>query len=232
MTTRVLLVAADRQAREGYLQAVAESEIACETLESLEGLRRTLEKTAFNGLLLDLPTLVRSDAAAKKLVSKVQDIYPTVRLRWLPERQQVRAIVAGGQLDPGAPLTDFIDRYCRPWRARPLRQAQRMTTYFSVLLSNRPDFPPEATEKTNTLDLSEGGCFIISSSPWEVGSRAWVRIMELDDDTPMEVEVRMHRPWGAGKKLPGLGVAFLNLLPGQRMRVEALLGGKGLGQRK
>lgn len=227
MEIRVLLVADDQQTRKAYLQAVAESGASCETLQSLDGLQRALEETPFNGLLLDLPTLVRADAAAKKLVNEVQEIFPTVRLRWHSRRRQVGAIALGGYLDPDAPLADFIDRFCRPWHARPLRKKNRVTSHLSVLLSDHPDFPPETTEKTTTLNISTGGCFVISNAPRKVGSLSWVRIMELGDTAPLEVEVRIHRPWGNGIKIPGIGVSFLDLTPEQKKELLSLLEGKG-----
>jgi Tfp pilus assembly protein PilZ len=120
--------------------------------------------------------------------------------------------VLGKTLDRDDPVGDFVDRFCRCHPARRCRGSKRRPLHFNVFLSRQRETQDEV-EKTVTLDISEGGCFLITSQAWQQGENVWLRFADLCDGTPVRAEVRRHLPWGESLCIPGIGLEFKKMPP-------------------
>ena len=59
------------------------------------------------------------------------------------------------------------------------------------------------------MELSTGGCFLITYEPLPINSRMELEIWDLTDDAmKVEGDVVWIRAWDDGPELPGMGVAF------------------------
>ncbi|MEW6219916.1 MAG: PilZ domain-containing protein [Thermodesulfobacteriota bacterium] len=75
-----------------------------------------------------------------------------------------------------------------------------------------------------TMNLSRGGCFVVTTGPWQVGQMLWLTIRELGDDLPrLRAQVRWCQEWGRSMVVPGIGLRFEDLDPEQVRRLQDLL---------
>jgi hypothetical protein len=209
----ILIVAARPEHAAVYRKALMRRNASCETAQDIADMHRRVLRTPFNGLMLDVYTTMKASQEEKTIIQETTEIYPTMRVRWDVGAHQIRGLVLGQTLDHEDPLGDFLDRFCRCRPARICRGSKRHAIHCNVLLSRRADFRANDVEKTVTLDISEGGCFLITSETWHDGETAWLRFVDLCDAAPVQAEVRRHLPWGQGLSIPGIGVKFQNPCP-------------------
>jgi hypothetical protein len=160
-------------------------------LSSLSQLRRFLETVPVCGILLEVTTLVLSDALTKEETHDLFDLYPTAKFR----------MTGGKVLMPGETPQTFVAR-CREFEPRMIRKEDRETKFIAVYLSASETF--EDAEKTITINVSEHGMFVFSSRTWRIGDRVWVKTH--DEAGVISAVIRSVKPWGDSKGIPGLGL--------------------------
>jgi len=218
---RLLLVVRNRSARAAYERELAGFDDAeYDTVESLADVPSTMKKTAYNGLLLDIGTMVKALDAEKANIRELLDVFPAVRLKWDSGNNAVNVLYHGQGGSEQVLLKDFVEERCRPFPARPIRRSVRKPLYLNVVISIRPDFPDPQIHRANTLDVSEGGCFVYSVNDWATGSSVWVRILEFEGTEPFSGRVCWHCPWGNPHALPGIGLEFAHLSDEQLARLR------------
>jgi Tfp pilus assembly protein PilZ len=99
--------------------------------------------------------------------------------------------------------------------ARKIRINKRGNINFNIIVSKTPDFSEQQVEQTVTLNFSKGGCYIISTSTWEINKEIWISIRELEDRAPITGKVRWGIEWGKYMNIPGIGVRFTNIKESQ-----------------
>jgi Tfp pilus assembly protein PilZ len=208
----ILIVAAHSEHAEIYRKAVKRAGTSCDVAHSIDDMHEKMCRTAYNGVLLDVFTTVKASPREKILIQEISDAYPSMRVRWDVRKRQVCGLVLGKTLDRDDPVGDFVDRFCRCHPARKCRGSKRYPLHFNVLLSRQRDSQNDL-EKTVTLDISEGGCFLITSQAWQDGENVWLRFADLCDGTPVQAEVCRHQPWGESLCVPGIGVKFMQMPP-------------------
>lgn len=196
--------------------------IQSECAASVEEMHRQLTSTPFSGLVLDVLTTARISQKDRMFIQEVSEVYPALLMRWNSAARRVRGLVFGEILDKQDPLGDFVARFCRPKRAHTYREDKRHAIHLNLLLSSDQGFSPDQVERTVTLDLSPGGCFIVSSRNWQGIDKAWIRLQELSDPTPIQVQICRYLPWGEQCRIPGIGVKFSNLQPDQALEISRL----------
>ena len=219
---KLLLLSSNSEAVSACQQTLEERGANCAWAGDVVDMHRQLVSTPFNGLILDVLTTARIAQKDRALVQEVSEYYPTLLLRWNKASQKVRGLVFGEILDKEDPLGDFVERFCQAERALTFRENRRYDIHFNVLLSPEQDFSGELVERTVTLDLSRGGCFIISSRDWKNINQAWIRILELSDPTPIRVQLCSRVPWGEQTRIPGIGIKFIDLQPTQQQEIYQL----------
>lgn len=189
-------------------------------------MHRLLTSTPCSGLVLDVLSTARASQKERLLIQEVSEVYPTLLMRWNSGSKQIRGLVFGEILNKQDPLGDFVTRFCRPGRAHTYREDKRHTIHLNLHLSGDQEFSPHLAEKTVTLDLSPGGCFIVSSRNWQHIGRAWIKLQELSDPSPIQVQICRYLPWGEHNRIPGIGVKFLDLRPDQAREIDHLCTGR------
>lgn len=214
--SHVLILDSHPQTLAIYRQALEELGANCETAGNFTELKQKLLQLPFNGVVIDVLTAVRANPEEKHLLQEIAEAYPTLRVRWDAGAGMIRGLVFGKSLAGDHPLRYFLEQLCRNHPPRTFRTSRRHAIHLNVLLSRDGGFRPDQSERSVTLDISLGGCFLVTfDDRWENQQHAWLQLLELSDPTPIEIIIRRVSPWGKNPTIPGLGVEFLQLRPGQ-----------------
>ena len=211
----VLIIASDPQTAALYRVAAEKLGAKCEVAINIEEMKQQIRRVPFNGLLLDVLTAVRASLSDKIDIQSIAEVYPTLRVRWDASAGELRGLVIGSLIDKEDPLRDFLNNFCHSRPARICRMNKRYSLNFNVLLSKDENFSEDQAEKTVTLDISQGGCFLISTQCWQDTEFAWLRFLEISDAEPVQVVIRRYCPWGKTMNFSGIGVEFSQIKPGQ-----------------
>jgi hypothetical protein len=211
MAIRVLLVVKEGKAREKYLREVKPYGVNVDVVSSVGEICTQLTETPYNGIMVDLETKMKASADEKKLVNELQSLFPLLQLKRDSATGIVRSLYIGQFVGGNGTLEDFLKEECRAFTPRTIRASMRKPINFNVILSPHPDLSRRRVEKSVTLNVSQGGCYLYSVRKWKVNETAWFVFKELDDLTPIQADVRWGVQWGKSMKVPGIGVQFRNL---------------------
>ena len=205
----MLLVARRGQARDRIVAELTRLGAACDVAQTPEELLRAARCRRYNGVLFDVPTLVREKHFDKRVLQRLAEIYPSARLKYDPATDTVFALGA----DAGPPSRDGLSVFtaaCRDFLPRRLRRGERVEANLpAVLWRTRPD-GGDGGEKTCTINVSYLGCFLFTSAAWEIGQEAWVVFPDVTE-APVRTRVAWHEPWALRRSVPGVGLAFLEM---------------------
>jgi hypothetical protein len=158
-----------------------------------------LSRVPHNGIVLELKKLIRATSHEKKVLAEFIETFPTLRVTVSPESDALKPL---GSFDC------FFGKTCPQFRPRAVRRNVRIALHLPVLVARINDPSFAAAERSHTINLSEEGCFLYSSSDWSKDRWALVRFIDLKEHRPTLVHIRWRRPWGAGLKLSGIGAQF------------------------
>lgn len=221
---RVLLVSAPGVAREKYEDALHQRGVDFDAASSLAELNDKLSTSPYNGILVDVPTMIRAGAEEKNLTNDLLDLFPALRLSWDADESRIRAMYYGSTGQIGDSLDDFLEVQAASFAARTVRRCGRKDLALCVELQSEPGGNPE---KTAVLNLSRAGCFVVSGQSWNEGQPVLLSFPDLSDATPIRTVCRRVAPWGPGRCLPGIGVRFDAMTPDQRRELTAILDEEG-----
>ncbi|MGE4297124.1 MAG: PilZ domain-containing protein [Desulfovibrionaceae bacterium] len=203
MKPKILALAEDAAI---YAPLALAHEVDILSVSDVEELIHVLTSQEHNGIILELRKMIRSNQHQKHVLQEWIDTFPVLR---------VNVDRSTGTLNALGDLNYFLDVACREFPARRVRVDKRVTVHMPVLLSRGNDPRMERFTKSHTMNLSEKGMFLYSTEPWFGEEWAWVRFLDLRDDTPVLTRLNWFRPWGAGLNLSGIGVVFAQITPEQ-----------------
>lgn len=221
MNTRLLLVAECGEARAAYLNVLRGLGVEVDCIASPDELGNVLSGNAYNGLLVDVPTMIRCECDDKNRITKIMSLFPVLRLMYNPQFGGIRGLAQGGTVRDNRNLSEFVRDECMSFDARSIRLAERKEIVFNVLLFK--DLETEKAERTITVDVSESGCFIYTVDRWDTAGSAWMVVNEFDDKTPIELKVRWRQGWGRQMSPPGIGASFESMSAGQYAQLHSFL---------
>lgn len=216
MSIKVLLVVQDGEACRHYTEVLLRVGVEVEIVPSLDMVGALFPQSAYNGLLVDVPTMMRSSALEKALLQNLLLNIPTLRLRWDAASNSIRALTTRRQPHGSGTLASFLIETCGTFPPRRIRCHPRLEISYPVLLSQHKSFPPAETQKSTTINVSRGGCFVYSVTDWLLGSNVWLQIRGIADPTPIEAVVRWQQAWGEKHRVPGIGLEFTQISAVQR----------------
>ncbi|MCD6527369.1 MAG: PilZ domain-containing protein [Desulfuromonas sp.] len=219
---KLLLYAHDQELQKRYLQALPDQGVMCAVVSSFEEFFKQSTTIPCSGVLIDIVSSIRATPFDREVIKELLEVYPSLRLRWDPATGDIRTLMTGAGPGQNISIKSFISTYCAPFVPRCLRMRQRRHIHCNVLYSLHDQMSEEVSQKTVTMDLSEGGCFLFMSQNIAVGERLWVRFLELMDKTPILVEVRWCQEWGKSMNVPGVGVRFVLIQSGQLDEIQAM----------
>lgn len=224
VVTTVLLICREGTSRQLYQ---AELDSPAVSLVCVQGLMDFFCRGVYcllNGILVDMPTYMRSSEDEKRMLTDLVAVFPALRLKCNESTGEIRTLPFGtvyhGNTEPAA----FVQEHCAAFVKRNIRTSERHLMNLPALLSISPPDENTAATKTVTSNISHGGCFLVGFEPWSVGGRGWLLLPELKDETPIPVEVCTVLPWGESHSLPGMGVKFLDLTSVQKTELNRLCG--------
>jgi hypothetical protein len=207
VNAKVILVCEEAGAQQAYLGVIEPLGGQVDTVSSFRELHEALMGTGYHGVMVDLKTKIQAPRDEKGLIHDILDVFPVVQLKWEGTTGTVQTLYFGQSKGSGS-LEDFIIKECGSVEARKIRSSARRNINFNITLSKGGDFSASGTERSITIDVSKGGCFIYSSGHWETHSNVWIIIRELEDDTPILGKVKWRLAWGEAMRIPGIGVKF------------------------
>jgi hypothetical protein len=215
MSVRLILVCKEGPAKLAYLKEAKSIGIEVDSVASFGELTKAMISTPYQGIMVDVITSVKSSREEKSAVQKILDVYPLVQLKWESETNAIHTISLGNPSSGGS-LAHFIDKECQPFKPRAIRLNPRRSIIFNVTMCKQEDFNENSAERTVTINVSKGGCFLFSSRDWSDTPGVWIVFNELTDKTPIRGEIRWYVPWGKTMTMPGIGISF------QQIKTEQL----------
>ncbi len=210
----IILLAKDSEAQKHYKEFFIQEGVRFFNIGSEVQLENILEIIPINGIVADIRTTLRATGTEKLLYTKLEDIYPFIRVRWDEDKGIISAIYPDESINN---LHDFITKVCVESDPRVLRTSNRAPLSLNVIISENDQFSGY-TEKSCTLNVSESGLFIITSSPfWKENQRIYVVINEISSRTPIICTVVRKIVWGEEPCCtPGISIRFDSILHSQQ----------------
>jgi len=190
-----VVIANSEEKQKTALSAIQSTGHDAMALSNFSELPELLKTIPFSGILIDLITSTKASSAEKESTNDLIQLYPHVKVKIIDDT----VLILGG----GLSLEQFVQN-CNNFKPRTIRKSERRIRHIPFLLSEESEFIQP--EKTVTLNIADGGCFIYSTGEWTIGARVWLRF--IDNDKVMTAIVRWWQPWGNSKKMPGIGLIF------------------------
>jgi hypothetical protein len=220
---KLLLVAESGMARDAYRDELFKLGVEVDCISDPDGMEGQLCDVPYSGILVDVPTMIRSESTNKGRVSSVMDRFPVLRLLYNGDRGGIRGLSHGGTVRDNKSLKSFVLNECLTFSPRTIRRSRRSDLVLNVLLAADADDFGKRHERTVTVNVSEQGCFVYSTGEWEDDQTAWMVVNELDDKTPIGLHVHWARFWGEMTRIPGIGTSYSSIQPGQLEQIRHLL---------
>jgi len=186
--------------------------VPCESFLNAEDIAR---EGVFNGILVDLQSIVKAKGDEKMVACSLTGFYPTLRVRALGSMLVPMAMPGDARQDNS--LSDFLTKTCLGFMPRRLRLHRRRDVVISaVSCSVAPD------DRLFTMNLSWGGAFIVDAHPekYEVGQVIELAFPEFG--CTLSASVCWIRPLGH-RRVPGIGVGFCEVSAGMESALAALM---------
>ncbi|MCF8128874.1 MAG: PilZ domain-containing protein [Deltaproteobacteria bacterium] len=221
MDTHILLISSAAQERKIYESAIRALDVKVTAVPSIKGLGEEVKDLFLNGVAMDMSTKIVALKEDREFIYTTLRKFPVAHLTLGKETGKIRLFYPGQP--PGATLKDFVEKECRTFTPRRLAHHIRKELHFNVLLSGYPEMVD--CERTVSVDVSEGGCFIFSPREWVTGDMVWLKILELSSQQPIGARVKRCVRWGEAMRVPGIGLQFDEMNSSQRRELEKRLWG-------
>lgn len=158
-------------------------------------------KGLYSGMLVDLPSIIKSKGEEKVVAYTLANFFPTLRVRTV-------GFILVPMATPGLSkqeksLDDFLHNTCFARLPRRLREFRRHSVCLATRIThNGLDL------RGFTVDISWGGVFIVDvhAEQFTIGDQVSIFIPEFGCRIPAEVS--RTRPWGVHRHAPGIGLRF------------------------
>jgi hypothetical protein len=225
VTTTILLLCREGQSRQVYQAELDAAGVLIVSVQTLEQFFRSEVYCPLNGILVDMPTYMRSTEDEKQLLMELVELFPALRIKCNESTGEIRTLPFGSSYPGNLAPAVFVQTYCSTFVQRNIRSGERASQHLPALLNRLCTESADSVMRSVTVNICCRGCFLISFEPWAVGEQGWLTLPELHDSTPIAVEVCWIRPWGDHHFLPGMGVRFIDLSIAHKVELSRL-GGK------
>ncbi len=197
-------------------------------LESYRTGRDFLDTTSKNksycGFMVDLRTILKGSPEDKDFFYELLNSFPVMRISHSKDKKTIKGNFRSKNYLGKEVYDYFLNDICAHFEPRGIRTTSRRHVFLNLLLR----FPNRGAEsypvKTNTVDVSESGLFIVDPRPPKKHEPFRVVINELSDSTAIEGTVRWVLPWGESiRHLPGFGCDLKSIKPQQKEELLAIM---------
>lgn len=156
-------------------------------------------KGLYSGLLVDLPSIIKSKGEEKIVAYTLANFFPTLRVRTMGAMLVPMAMSGSARQDKS--LDDFLQKSCVAYIPKQLREFRRHQVCLSTLVAHN-----NSEIRGFTLNISWGGMFIVDlhAERFCVGETVSVLLPEFGCRIP--AEVRRIKAWGIQRQPPGIGL--------------------------
>lgn len=214
MNIKLILICKDGEARQAYLNEAKAIGVQFDVVSTYDELFKYMLNNPYHGILIDLPTNIKTSKEEKAAAQEAIRSFPIAQLNWERESGSIRTISFGKTLT-SCTLHDFINDECQPFTARSIRLHARKNINFNILLAREEGMSEAFLERTVTVNVSKGGCFLFSGQDWSNILHVSFVINELQDKSPIVGEIRWSIEWGETMTIPGIGICFKHIKQGQ-----------------
>ncbi len=225
--TRILLIVKNETARNAYVEILGKIGVACDSVVSFADASSMARNTPYNGLLVDVLTLIRADQNEKSIALECMNYFPSTQIKWDAKSKTVHLLMFSqtSHVEVDLAIRMFIEERCKPYAARTLRVYNRKTFILNFLFSLDCHCSDKKASKTFSLDLSQGGCFLHTVRTFDEKQGIWLCCLELSDQTPIKAVVCWQLKWGLKRQIPGIGVKFESLSEIHEKEIKMILVG-------
>lgn len=214
----ILVIAPQDSVGKRLTQLLNSAGAECVLASEPEPIFQLLKTTPINGVVINVPTLMRMQGRGKLEMQNLLEGFPTLRCRVTKGSGTVTIFdAANAQVEDH--ILRFVREKCSAFTARIIRRETRAEVHCALLLSADPSFPARATERTITMNISTNGCFCFSTFAWKPEDTAWLQFLDLENTTPIQATVRHSVLWRKGCRMPGCGVEFVSLSAEQKKQL-------------
>jgi hypothetical protein len=174
--------------------------IQCGTFCEAESLALT---GLYNGLLVDLPSIIKSKGEEKIVAYTLANFFPTLRVRTMGGMLIPMAMPGSAKQDKS--LDDFLNKTCIAHAPRPLREFRRHPLCISTLVRCRGK-----EYRGFTQNISWGGAFIVDLFSERFMDETDIAVEFLGFGFTLDASIQWIKPWGE-RFAPGIGVRFKDL---------------------
>lgn len=157
----------------------------------------------YGGLLVDLPTIVKSKGEEKIVAYTLANFFPTLRVRAMGSMLVPMSMPGVAKQDKN--LIDFINVTCRNFAPRKLRAYRRHPACLPAIVSYSG-----AEYRSFTLNLAWGGAFIVDVASEKYSNDTDISVILPEFETSVDACIRWIKPWGE-RSAPGIGISFKHL---------------------
>ena len=190
--------------RQDYKKLLGNFNVRIVDVEKEEHFRVFLESVSFNGILIDIPTYIKSSSEAKEFLAGLSAIYPTARISYNKTTANMDLILAGEMHLTS--LQEFLTR-CSVFAARKIRRYKRIPSSLNISIAFEHEGKPTEIHCTSA-NISEDGMFVITlTNNMPVGSNVKIQVLELDKTGFLRGTVMRSLEWGEKPfQAPGIGI--------------------------
>lgn len=222
---KIALISLSDKNKKLYQDILSKHEdISLETYSTLHQFKKKCNGEKYSGLIVDIRTLIRSPMLDKEFYTSLCKGFPILQVDSNNNSSAINCFIEGEKsLNlKGTQLMDhFVKKVCPIIIPRGIRLKSRKNVFYNIYMYLSENSPPI---KSNLWDISEGGCYVISTNEKQMGDHIWLTINELLDKTPICSEVKWKKSWGTStNKLPGFGVEFVDITNQQREEINSIL---------
>lgn len=194
----ILVIAYNEKVRSSLVQNLLDLEVKAISCASFSEAEDVALGGIFNGILVDLQSIVKAKAEEKIVACSLTGFYPTLRVRALGSK--IVPMIMPGDAKQDSTLYDFIHSTCSSFIPRRLRNFRRRDVILPVVFNRMID------SRGFTLNLSWGGAFIVDNYPEKHSEITSLYLPDFDLEIPTTTQ--WIQPWGR-RLIPGFGVKFM-----------------------
>lgn len=157
----------------------------------------------YNGILVDLPSIVKAKGEEKIVACSLTGFFPTLRVRVMGS--MLIPMTMPGAAKQENSVSDFINRACKNFTPRRLRAHHRHSIGISVTTC-----VAGVATRAFTLNISWGGAFIVDFNPERFSVGDTLTLFFQEPGCTVEATVCWIHSWGL-RHAPGIGVQFTTI---------------------
>ncbi len=209
MADTIILVVKDQTRKASYLSLLENFDVHWKVVGSLKDAINAAAEEPHNGVLIDLPLMVRAHQAIRVGIDDVINGLPSGTLNIHAPSGEIRLLQRGDRALQCSSIEHFISM-CAGVSPKLIFSRKRVHHHYNALLASTPDL--REPDRTVCIDISTGGCFLFCvREDVAIDSTVWIKLIGFNDAAPIEAVVRWVREWGTTQTIPGIGVEFQNI---------------------